>query len=57
MRTFSEINRDIQHCEACLSVCKSNDEYKKYKNILRNLKEEKEIVWQNLFEGHRNMVI
>ncbi len=57
MRTLSEINRDIQECEASINVAKTTKEALHYKALLYELKEEKELVWSNLFEGHRNMVI
>lgn len=41
MRTFDEINADLRKFR--------NDEYK-----VRELKEEKQKVWDTLFEGHKN---
>lgn len=43
MRTLEEINRDIKET--------------KNKKLLRKLKNEKEEVWNTLFEGHRNYKI
>lgn len=41
MRTFDEINSDLR-------------KFKNDKEKVRELKEEKEEVWNTLFEGHRN---
>lgn len=57
MRTLSEVNRDISKCEALLNVAKTTEEALHFKALLYDLKEEKQIIWDNLFDGHRNMVI
>lgn len=57
MRTLSEVNRDISKCEALLNVAKTTEETLHFKALLYDLKEEKQIIWDNLFDGHRNMVI
>ena len=57
MRTLSEVNRDIAKCEALLNVAKTTEEALHFKALLYDLKEEKQIIWDNLFDGHRNMVI
>lgn len=41
MRTLSEVNRDISECEA----------------LLYDLIDEKELIWETLFDGYKNMVI
>ena len=41
MRTLSEINRDIQECEASINVAKTTKEALHYKALLYELKEEK----------------
>lgn len=43
MRTLEEINRDIKET--------------KDKELLKKLKNEKEEVWNTLFEGHKNYKI
>ena len=57
MRTLSEINRDIQQCEASINVAKTTKEALHYKALLYELKNEKELVWNTYFEKHKNMVI
>lgn len=57
MRTLSEINRDIQECEKKLNTIKNEKEFLSYKAILSDLKDEKQLVWDTLFEGHKNVVI
>lgn len=57
MRTFSEINKDINNIKGKLNTAKTNKEYLSYKAMLYELKDEKEKVWNNLFEGHRNYEI
>lgn len=57
MRTLSEVNRDISKCEALLNVANTTEEALHFKALLYDLKEEKQIIWDNLFDGHRNMVI
>lgn len=44
MRTFDEINADLR-------------KYKDDKDKIRELKKEKEKVWDALYEGHRNFKI
>ena len=56
MRTLSEINRDIQQCEAIISK-HSNKDCLHYKALLYDLKEEKEEIWNTLFNGYKNQVI
>lgn len=57
MRTFSEINKDINNIKDKLNNAKTNKEYLSYKAMLYELKDEKEKIWHNLFEGHRNYKI
>ena len=57
MRTLSEINRDINKILSEINLAKTNKEYLHYKALLYELKDEKERVWNNLFEGHRNYEI
>ena len=57
MRTLSEINRDIQQCEASINVAKTTKEALHYKALLYEPKNEKELVWNTYFEKHKNMVI
>ena len=57
MRTLSEINRDIQEVKKDLNCAKTNKEYLFYKALLLELKDEKEIIWNSLFKGHRNYKI
>ena len=54
MRTFCEINRDIQQCEASINVAKTTKEALHYKALLHKLRDEKELVWDTLFERHKN---
>lgn len=57
MRTLSEVNRNIQKIKTDLNCAKTNKEYLFYKALLLELKDEKEIIWNSLFEGHRNYKI
>lgn len=57
MRTFSEINKDINNIKDKLNNAKTNKEYLSYKAMLYELKDEKEKIWNNLFESHRNYEI
>lgn len=57
MRTLSEINRDINKILSEIKLAKTNKEYLHYKALLHELKDEKEKVWNTLFEGHRNYEI
>ena len=57
MRTLSEVNRDINDCEALINSAKDRKSYLHYKALLYELKDEKETIWNTLFEGHRNVVI
>ena len=57
MRTLSEVNRDIEKCKALINSAKDRKSYLHYKALLYELKDEKETIWNTLFEGHSNMVI
>lgn len=57
MRTLSEVNRDIEDCKALLNVAKTTKEALHFKALLYELKDEKALIWDTLFDGHRNMVI
>lgn len=57
MRTFSEVNRDIRNCKIKQETAKNNKEYLKYSALLYDLEEEKEEIWNTLFNGHKNIVI
>ena len=57
MRTLSEVNRDIQDCKALINSAKDRKSYLHYQALLYELKNEKETIWNNLFEKHRNKVI
>lgn len=57
MRTLSEVNRDISKCEALLNVANTTEEALHLKALLYDLKDEKELIWETLFDGHKNMVI
>lgn len=57
MRTLSEVNRDIEDCKALLNVAKTTKEALHLKALLYELKDEKALIWDTLFDGHRNMVI
>ena len=50
MRTFSEINRDLQKCESKIANSKTNKEYLKYIAMRRDLIDEKELLWNTLYE-------
>ena len=54
MRTFSEINRDIQDCKHKLNNHKNAEEKVYYNSLLLKLYNEKDEVWNTYFEGHRN---
>lgn len=54
MRTFSEINRDIQDCKHKLNTYKNAEEKVYYNSLLLKLYNEKDKVWNTYFEGHRN---
>lgn len=57
MRTLSEVNRDISECEALLNVAKTTEEALHLKALLYDLIDEKELIWETLFDGYKNMVI
>lgn len=57
MRTFSEINRDIQDCKHKLNTYTKAEEKVYYNSLLLKLYNEKDEVWNTYFEGHRNQVI
>lgn len=57
MRTLSEVNRDISECEALLNVAKTTEEALHLKALLYDLIDEKELIWETLFNGYKNMVI
>lgn len=57
MRTLSEINRDINVVLSEINLAKTNKEYLHYKALLIELKDEKEKVWNALFNKHRNCEI
>ena len=57
MRTLSEVNRDIENCQTLINSAKDRKSYLHYKAILYNLKDEKELIWNSLFDGHKNMMI
>ena len=44
MRTFDEVNRDLRI-------------YKNDKEKIKELEEEKQLIWDTLYEGHRNFEI
>ena len=54
MRTFSEINRDIQDCKHKLNTYTKAEEKVYYNSLLLKLYNEKDEVWNTYFEGHRN---
>lgn len=57
MRTLSEVNRDINDCKALMNSANNPKRYFHYKALLSVLEDEKETIWNTLFEGHRNQVI
>ena len=57
MRTLSEVNRDISECEALLNIAKTTEEALHLKALLYDLIDEKELIWETLFDEHKNMVI
>lgn len=59
MRTLEEINRDLQTVTNKLDKGEniSDDEFNKLIHHFKKLTEEKKIVWETLYEGHRNCKI
>lgn len=57
MRTIEEVNRDIKKCKECIHTSINNEQYFKYTALLYELQDEKELIWNTLFEGHRNQII
>lgn len=57
MRTLCEVNRDIEECEASLNATRNTKEALHLKAILYELKSEKELIWDTLFNKHRNINI
>lgn len=61
MRTFSEVNRDLQkvnkELEKFKTECLPVERYNYLRAKRRELNEEKENIWNTLYEGYRNIRI
>lgn len=57
MRTFSEVNRDIQQCKEMMELAVDRKTYLYWNALLCGYKEERELIWDTLYKGHRNRVI
>lgn len=57
MRTLSEVNKDIEECKKAIDISRSKKDILHYKAVLYELKDEKEEIWNALFNGHRNRSI